>query len=337
MVPPPGQHATLTSDGATGYFWTKKSGTIYYFWAPDGATAWPSATYQQYGAYAGRLYQIIGRNRYTYLNLSYTWDNASAAPGGKISAIAAQAESGSTATLSFADVSGHRLLSQITFPDGVTSVSYSYDAQGNLAAVSRPPNNASGSRPLQLFGYMAFGSGSVLHWAASPRWCGGTCGADGAFTAFGYGGATVTGATLIAIWRGAVVNPVISDGTAGGGALQPGYSTTAYYADQESYSTGVPTPTFRDTNGHAINWVMDSLGRPTQTQECTATTNQGAQCTGTWLVSNHTWDAANNLVSEVGPRGGTTQMVYDSAGNVVAIAQPPQYSGLQSSDDAHRL
>ena len=326
MIPPPGQHATLTSDGATGYFWTKKSGMIYYFWAPDGATAWPSSVYQQYGAYAGRLYQIIGRNRFTYLTFAYTWDNGNSAAGGKISAIAARAESGLTATLSFADVSGQRLLQQILFPDGVTSVSYSYDAQGNLAAVSRPPNNAGGSRPVQLFGYMAFGGGSVLHWAASPRWCGGTCGADGAFTAFGYGNATVATSTLIAIWRGAVVNPVISDGT-GSGALQPGYSTTGYYADQESYTTGVATPTFRDTNGHAVNWVVDSLGRPTQTQQCTATTNQGAQCTGTWLVSNHTWDAANNLVSEVDPRGGTTQMVYDPAGNVVAIAQPPQYPG----------
>ncbi|HEY6237429.1 MAG TPA: DUF6531 domain-containing protein, partial [Candidatus Elarobacter sp.] len=76
MVPPPGQHATLVTDGATGYFWTKKSGTTYYFWAPDGATAWPSSVYQQYGAYAGRLYQIIGRNRYTYLTFVYTWDNS---------------------------------------------------------------------------------------------------------------------------------------------------------------------------------------------------------------------------------------------------------------------
>ncbi|HEY6235274.1 MAG TPA: DUF6531 domain-containing protein, partial [Candidatus Elarobacter sp.] len=112
MVPPPGQRATLVTDGATGYFWTKKSGTVYYFWAPDGATAWPSSTYQQYGAYAGRLYQIIERNRYTYLTFAYTWDTASAAPGGKISAIAAQTESGLTANLSFTDVGGHRLLSQ---------------------------------------------------------------------------------------------------------------------------------------------------------------------------------------------------------------------------------
>ncbi|HEV2739625.1 MAG TPA: DUF6531 domain-containing protein, partial [Candidatus Elarobacter sp.] len=48
IVPPPGQHATLVTDGATGYFWTKKSGTTYYFWAPDGATAWPSSVYQAY-------------------------------------------------------------------------------------------------------------------------------------------------------------------------------------------------------------------------------------------------------------------------------------------------
>ena len=99
-------------------------------------------------------------------------------------------------------MSGYRLLQQILFPDGVTSVSYGYDAQGNLASVSRPPNSASANRPVQYFGYLPFGNGLVLQWAASPRWCAGVCGADGAFTAFGYGGGTVPTATVAAIWPG---------------------------------------------------------------------------------------------------------------------------------------
>ena len=319
-LPPPGQHASLVYVGNCGYVWSKKSGTMYYFWGPDAASC-PTGWWPTYGAYAGRTYQIIGRNRNTYITFSYSWDNGNSAPGGKISAISAQTESGLTATMSFADVSGNRLLQQIAFPDGVTSVSYGYDAQGNLASVSRPSNNASGNRPVQYFGYLAFGSGSVLQWAASPRWCAGVCGADGAFTTFGYGGGTVPTATVSAIWRGGVVNPVIPDGT-GSGALQHGFSTGAYYYDQESYTTGVGTPTFRDTDGHATNWVVDSLGRPTQTQDCTATANQAAQCTGTWLVSTETWDSDNNLATEVDPRGSETYYLYDPRGNTTVVAGP---------------
>ncbi len=316
---PPGQHAVLTWDGACGMLWTKKSGTTYYFYRDNpsvGCSAMPSI-----GGYAGRLYQIIGRNRNTYITFTYSWDDGIASATGKVKAITAQTESGLTATLSFADVSGHRLLQQILFPDGVTSVSYGYDAQGNLASVSRPPNNASGNRPVQYFGYLPFGSGSVLQWAASPRWCAGVCGADGAFTAFGYGGGTVPTATVAAIWPGGVVNPVIPDGT-GSGALQPGYSTGAYYYDQESYTTGVATPTFRDTNGHMTNWVVDGTGRPTQTQECTASGNQGQQCTGSWLSANETWDINNNRLSLTDARGFETDYAYDTNGNTIAMAEP---------------
>jgi YD repeat-containing protein len=313
----PGQHAVFAWDGQCGLTWTKKSGTTYYFYRDNPTVGCPALP--NIGGYAGRLYQIIGRNRNTYLTFSYAWDNDDALATGKVSAITVQSESGLTATMSFGDVSGHRLLQQIVFPDGTTSVSYGYDTLGNLTYVSHPPNSSSGVRPVQSFGYYTLGSGSVLQWAASPRWCASTCGTDGAFTAFGFSGANPATSTLSAIWPGGVVNPVIADGT-GGGALQSGYSTGAYYYAQENFTTGVGAPTYRDTDGHMTNWVVDGTGRPTQTQECTA--SAGGSCTGTWLVSNESWDANNNLVSEVDPRGNETDYLYDPMGNTTAVGDP---------------
>ena len=52
----------------------RKTGTIYYFWAP---TTNPSC----YGAgYLGRLYQIIGRNHNNYITFAYTWATSGEPP-----------------------------------------------------------------------------------------------------------------------------------------------------------------------------------------------------------------------------------------------------------------
>ena len=316
-IPPPGQHATLVSDRGCGYLWTKKSGTSYYFWTPDGGAPCAGWWWGTYGAQAGRLYQIIGRNRNIFLTFYYTWDGGNASPTGKIGAITAQAESGLSTTLSFADIGGHRLLDHITFPDGATTVAYGYDAQGNLNNVSRPPNNAGGARPSHSYGYVNQGAGgSIIGWADSPRWA--ASGSDGGVTSFAFSGSSPATATLSMMSRYANVNPVIADGT--NSALQTGHSTAAYEYYDEFYTTGVPTPTFRDSDGHAMNWIVDSQGRPTQTQECTATTS--GSCTGTWLVSNETWDSDNNLAVEVDARGNETDYLYDLMGNTTAVGEP---------------
>jgi len=315
---PPGQHASLAFDNSCGYLWTKKSGTTYYFAKTAGHSATCSFAFAQYGGYDGMLYQIIGRNRNTVLTFSYAWDNGNFSPSGKISAMAVQAESGLTARLTFADVAGHRLLQQLTYPDGATSVSYGYDDAGNLTSVSRPPNNAAGIRPVQTFGYQAVGNGSVLYWAYSPRLnASNPMGSDGGFTAFLFTGTNHATATLTEIARRAVVNPTIADGS-GQAVLQPGYDPNPYFYDY--YALGVSTPTYRDTDGHAINWVVDAQSRPTQTQECTATSSGG--CTGTWLVSNESWDADNNLAVAVDPRGNETDYLYDPMGNTTAVGEP---------------
>jgi YD repeat-containing protein len=119
------------------------------------------------------------------------------------------------------------------------------------------------------------------------------------------------------------VNPSIPDGT--NTSLHPGYVPDALnYSNYlfEYYTTGVSTPTFRDTDGHMTNWAVDGTGRPTQTQQCTASANQGQQCTGTWLVSNESWDADNNLISSIDPRGNETDYSYDAMGNETEVGEP---------------
>jgi YD repeat-containing protein len=331
-TPRTGNHATLTFDGQCGYLWTKKSGTTYYFYRPGVQAPCPLTGGVAEG-YAGRLYRIIGRNHNTYLTLNYSWDGGNASTSGKISQIAVQSESGLTATLAFADVSGHRLLQQITFPDNATAVRYGYDGQGNLTNVALPANSAGGPSRSETFGYQALATGSVLYWAAGPRWnaaCASGCGTDGGWLIFGFGGTTAATSTVSAIFHDAVVNPTIADGT-NSGPLQSAYASGATQYLSENYTTGVGTPTFRDTDGHMTNWVVDGLGRPTQTQECTASAYQGQACTGTWLVTNETWDANNNLTSTIDARAAAqgvnsatfqTDYAYDANGNTVAVAEP---------------
>jgi YD repeat-containing protein len=317
--PPPGQHATLVSDGACSYLWTKKDGTTFYFFGTV-ETSRCVGQYALYGGFAGRLHQIIGRNRNTYLTFNYTWDNGNAAPGGKIGAISIVAESGLTTTLTFADVSGHRLLQTLLFPDGATSVSYGYDANGNLVGVSRPPNNAGGNRPYQGFGYQALGSGTVIYWAAAPRWMA-SSGADGAYTAFIFAGSTQPTSTISMIGWAGTVNPTIADGSSSQ-VLQPAYPSTWQTYGIQYYTTGVATPTFSDTDKHALNWVLDSQQRPTQTQVATGTSTFWGTTYTNYLVSNLTWDANNNLTAFVDPGGFETDAAYDAAGNVVALGEP---------------
>ncbi|MDB5071097.1 MAG: repeat-associated core domain protein, partial [Candidatus Eremiobacteraeota bacterium] len=210
------------------------------------------------------------------------------------------------------------------------SLWYGYDGLGNLTWVSRPENNASGVRPIQTYGYQAIGSDSILQYAASPRYDAGCrtagCGTDGGLLTFTFTGAGAATSNASTIWHYAVVNPPIADGS-NTSTLQAGYATTGFWYLGEYYTTGVGTPTFRDTDGHMTNWVTDDKGRSTQTQECTASTNQGQSCTGTWLVTYESWDTNSNLAYETDARGNQTEYVYDVDGNTVAVAAPPPTPG----------
>ena len=332
----PGNHTTLTYDQHCGLMWTKKSGTTYYFYRPNPAVECPAfpSNGGSTGGFAGRLYQIIGRNRKTYLTFNYSWDGGIASATGKISAISVQAESGLTTTLTFGDVNGHRLLQQLTYPDGTypggTSVLYQYDGDGNLTSVLEPANNAAGTRPQFGYGYRPIGTGWVIQWTSSPLWSAacsaGACGSGGGYVGFNFSGTDLASSQVTKVQTFAVVNPTIADGGPAG-PLQAGVATNAFAFRTEYYSTGVPTPTLRDADGHMTNWVVDTLGHPTQTQECTVSINQGQQCTGQWLTTNESWDANNDLTSETDARGNQSDYVYDVDGNTVAVAVPPPNAG----------
>jgi YD repeat-containing protein len=320
FIPRAGNHTSLVFDGNCGFLWTKKNGIIYYFYRPNPAqTCGGPST----GGFAGRLYQIMGRNHNTAITLSYAWDNNDSSTAGKINTITATTDSGQTATLSFADFNAHRLLQQLTFPDGTTTVTYAYDEFGNLTDVSLPPNNSSAIRPHHWYGYAQTGSDYVMSYAASPRWVAAcntdNCGGDGSYLSFGFAGTGALLSTMSSIMHFALVNPTISDGT-GSGSIQAGFPTYAYNYLTEYYSTGVTTPTFRDTDGHVTNWIVDGAARATQIQRCTACTTQGAG--NPWLVTNTTWDADNNRVLQTDARGDATEYAYDTNGNLIAVGEP---------------
>lgn len=338
----PGQHATLTFDGGCGWQWTKKNGTTYYFYITNPANSCPSIG--TVGGYSGRLYQIVGRNQNTSIKLSYAWDNGNAGVGGKISQIVATTESGLSATLTFADFAGHRMLQTLTRPDG-TTVSYLYGGYGGLRTVTLPANNAAGTSPVQAYGYAlvstAAAGATIINYLASPRY-NASSGTDGARLQIGFStpAADNAHATLAQIDHYGFTDPTPADGT--NTPIQPsptnGSASNSMPFSSEYFALGTPgaagTATYRDTDGHYTNWVTDGSGRPTQTQECTATQNQ--QCTGTLLVSAEQWDVDNNLVAEIEPRGFApganpasyeTDYAYDANGNTIAVAQPPPVPG----------
>ena len=316
-----GQHASLVYDGSCGWLWTKKSGTTYYFYTttPTASCASMPTIGATVGGLAGRLYQIIGRNTNTHITFSYYTPGTAAMQSGGTAQMTATTESGMTATVNFSLISGYYLMTSLVRPDGRT-ISYGYDAAGDLTRVTLPPNNGTapnysdGVSPVETYGYTPLGSRQVLQWAASPRWSAapGTCSADmttgcGGYLQFAYTG---TAPSLSEIDHVAYIDPTPPDGT--NTPLQPapgngaGSAAAAYLS--EYYALGqlgsAATPTFRDTDGHATNWVTDASGRPTQSQECTAAQNQ--QCTGTWLTSGQTWDTANEMTAQIDARGYET-------------------------------
>ncbi len=330
-TPPPGKQGTTLSTNAQAlctYYWTKKTGTTYQFYRPDlgSSAALASGCTNTESAYAGRLVAIYARNNNDVLTFTYSWDNGNAGSGGKVSQIVVTAESGLSATLAFADFGSYRLLSTLTRPDQTTVV-YNYDAYGDLITAHQPPNNSAGTTPTETYSYGVTGPGfHYLYTLSPPRW-----NADDSASShleFGFNfGATPATTTLSWIQHSGYVNIAPRDNL-NGQALQPGVSTP--YTFLIEYYTIGSTATYRDTNGHMTNWITDSSGRPTQTQECVASTSQGQQCTNNkFLVTNESWDAANDLVSETDPRGYTTNYAYDANGNTTAVVEPIIGTGAQ--------
>ena len=337
-TPPPGmQGTTLASDGGCGYFWTKKSGTIYYFWSP--ATVCPGGS-PSYAGYMGRLYQIYGRNHQNVITFTYSWSNSDSSNAQNVTQIVATHSDGQALTLAFAKYGNYTELQSVTRPDG-QQVRYSYDSNGNISDVCKPGNGSVDGSPYSVtvcgdathlhHRYGTVSGGHLLYWVDSPRWTmtwGGPSanGSGGAYVVFAYVLGS-NGALQQAQYIG-YANFVPSDST--GTLIQPGMPNNTNNATvfrNESFSNtnytfgNSGTMSYTDTDGHAANWNYDAGGRITLAQGWTGSA---------WLVSQAAWDANNDLTATIDPRGASlgepnpyeTDYAYDANGNMIAVAQP---------------
>ncbi|HUY39981.1 MAG TPA: DUF6531 domain-containing protein [Candidatus Dormibacteraeota bacterium] len=325
-TPPSGQYAQLTSDGSCGYYWTKKTGTAYYFEAPNQ----PSTCGTQIPAgLAGRILAIQGRNINNALTFTYSWVNGDASNPENLTQIVVQHSDGQSLTLTFGllNGTGPDELQSISRPDGAT-VSYEYDSGGDLLEVDRP-GNATISAPTCSSTNTActpetytYGSGYLLATANSPRYT---------VSQRNNGGVAQEGDTVNLAFDASrratsmtdygVVNFIPQDGVSptlpdpSQRPLQPSPVPTGlqtWYTESFSgYGSGVTTVS--DSDGHSRMWTADSLWRVTETQEWT-----GSQ----WLVSYQTWDGNDNLLTFTDERGNVTTFAYDGNGNAIMEAQP---------------
>ncbi len=307
LASPAGVHTTLCWDGGCGYFWTKKNGTVYYYYEPSfgpGCETWAS----QDPAYAGRLYMIFGRNNNNWIRLTYSWAGGNATSTSNLTQIVAQHQNGQSLTLAFGSLNGKILLSSLTRPDG-QQIIYQYapnpggtNVFSNLEEVDLPGNNAGIIH--QQYGY--YSNTGQMYWANSPRWFSSGAG-EGSYTTFYYDSSSRISAVQLYGWA----NFTPSDGM--GAVLQPSYPNqygTIRYSTL-TYSTGETQ--FSDVDGHATNWFFDSSGRVTQTQNWTGSL---------WLTAYATWNSDNALTESVDPRGNAVDYAYDSNGNIIAAALP---------------
>jgi YD repeat-containing protein len=326
-LPPAGQYATLTYDGGNGYFWTKKTGTAYYFWYPFGASL---------AGLSGRLSAIYGRNNNASLSFSYSFDNFDDTCSCHLSVVNVSEEDGRLAQLLFSDftVNGQpqRLLSSLIWPNG-TTVTYSYDTNGNLTDVDEPPNNTYSTQCQggltqclpQVYGYV---SGSLISFIAGPRyvmgslqgisdWTGTT--QYGGWVAFSFD----TNNALAAWGRVAFMNPTPNDPT--NTPIQQGLPNWTHYRRDVFGSRTSTSLNWSDTDGHQTIYTFDASGRVTQRQDWNGSV---------YLTTTQTWDAQNSLISSTDARGllYETDYAYDTNGNAIAVAPP----AVSNSDGTYR-
>ena len=313
FTPPAGQFAILYYDG-TGYSWTKKSGTVYYFWDVKQTS--------NLAGFAGQIETIYGRNHNNYLSFTRSYTNGDASKATNLASIVATAEDGRTSTLTFGDISqngspNYRVLQTLTWPDGTTTATYAYTIQfqGTIAigpVLTKVTNPSNSTTIVEQYNYTA-GTASLSN-VYSPNYVNTTN--SGPAYAFVYG----TGATLAQVQYFGDVNPQLTDAS-GTGYLQPNAThdlgtTTPYRTASLTYSTG--STTWSDTDGHQTVYSVDSVGRVTQTAETTGDPSGGV----TTLTSTAGWDSSNDLTFTTDPRGNETDIAYDNNGNTIEVAKP---------------
>jgi YD repeat-containing protein len=329
-IPPAGIHALLYLDnGSTGNVnWLLPDGTHYYF---NSLTQNPNQVGQ-----AGLINAIYGRNLNNYLEFNRTWQPDATDPH-NVSTITVTAEDGRSATLQFSNFQApnngpiFRLLQSLTWPDGSTTVTYSYkfyqDQNNNyfpeLYHVTEPSNGAPTGSPVQEYLYWA--PYPIIAYIGSPRW---VASAGGPRYSFGYDYQVIDVSCI------GDVNPEPSDGT--NTYLQPNAipdfgTSSAYQYATITYPAADPSPgatantTISDLDGHQSTLSWDNEGRTVQISTVTGDASPGPVA----LTSGQTWDANNNLTSTTDPRNLETDIAYDNEGRAIAIALPAASPGAK--------
>lgn len=346
---PKGQYATLATDpnDGCGFAWIQPSGVTYYMHDDSVLGCSPKAGVK------GRLYEILGRNINDEIALTVTFDGTGSG-GEDIREIDAAHSDGEQLKMIFAPVGAHTEMISLDMPNSMGTLSYLYDANGNLIEADRLGNGTTipasiiptrpagqpfptGDLPVTYSYY----SGSLLYWAAGPRvtissWQCGECGTakDGGDLLFAY-----DSSSRLSIWRAnGVLNFIPSDSL--NTPLQGGYGAWADY-DNGAYSYNTGYTTFADTPNHGAKWTFDTAtGAVTGHGPCAST----CATTPTYYWTTETRDGSLNVVSSVDPNGNETDFKYDSNGDLVEqIAPTPSPSGpfhrtvLYSYDDNHNL
>jgi YD repeat-containing protein len=329
----------LTDGTACQFQWTMKSGVSYMFNAPYAACGNGAGEY-------GRLIAIYGRNSNFSVQLAYSWVPNSSNPENLAQIVATHEPDGAQLILTFgvsAETSFTELV-QITRPDGET-INYHYTAAGDLDGVDKPGNN-----PVLLSGETLptqFADGTPIVQGNLPQIydiertgllevCGPRAAitildgntqndnADGACVDFDY-----TNHQLSDWWTRGVLNPTPEDNVLAPSSIQTGPSTGFVQWDDTTFFNNIVEggcgflSEMTDAYGHDVEWCYNSSSLVTQTS---------AQASASeWLTTSQTWDANNDLTSTTDPRGNTTNIAYDSDGNVVEVSLPKQATLPQGS------
>jgi YD repeat-containing protein len=268
-TPPAGMQGTslVTSRYQAGcyYYWSKKSGTQYQFYAPFSTSCNPASS----AALWGRMVVIYGRNGNNHLNFFYQFKNNDASTINNINALQVY-NAGIYLWLTFMPVNGHPELASITRPDN-HQITYTYDSSGNLLTVSRP-GNATNLNLTEEYWY--YSGTHQMQWVSDPR-CVATLAtpqsncADGSTTGFKYD-ASGTSGRLTSIDNRGMVNFTPNDGT--GAVLQPGSSATNLLWRQTQFVyQGNNFAQMTDTQGHATQWYFNTNGNVIETHMATGT------------------------------------------------------------------
>ncbi len=337
FTPPPGQHATLTTDSThCNYYWNLRSGTTLQFHTPVTDRTKPCAVTPRFGGQGGRLVTVYGRNQRSQIGLNYSWDGGIASSAATLNQITMVVDGVTTAaTLTFANfgsvdsngtacspVKATRLLQTLAWMDG-TVTTYKYDCAGNLVEVDKPSNQpgapcASGGSGCSEERY-AYDVNHFMTAAAGGKWSAGlsdptnlTTGSKGSYVVMTPVAGTAAIATLAHVGE---INPTIADGISSG-PVQPSMPTGNVTYRTATITTTGTSATWSDTDGHKNVYTFDSsgLGRVAQTTYSTGATTQLSNTSG--------WDNANNRVYQTDLNGNRTDFAYDADGNRIASAQP---------------